>query len=164
MAAAVRVLAGQYFFDGFGTDSGLPQPNVTAIVQTHDGYLWVGTEGGLARFDGVRFVAFKMSSTPGFDSDSIRCLYEDRENNLWVGTEEGVLCYRQGRFEPVGLKGVAVREITQDQAGRIWIGTNGQGLYVREQQGFRRFDRAGDLPHPNILSLYADSSDRLWIG
>jgi signal transduction histidine kinase/streptogramin lyase len=164
LAAAARVLAGQYFFDSFGTDSGLPQPNVTAIVQTHDGYLWVGTEGGLARFDGVRFVPFKMSSTPGFDSDSIRCLYEDRENNLWVGTEEGVLCYRQGHFEPAGLKGVAVRVITQDQAGRIWIGTNGQGLYVWEQQRFRRFDRTGDFPNPTILSLYADSSGRLWIG
>lgn len=164
MTAAARVLAGQYFFDSFGTDSGLPQPNVTAVVQTHDGYLWVGTEGGLARFDGVRFVSFKMSNTPGFDSDSIRCLYEDRENNLWIGTEEGVLCYRQGRFEPAGLKGVAVRVITQDGTGRIWIGTNGRGIYVWEQGRLRRFDHEGDLPSLVILSLYADSSDRLWIG
>src|SRR5581483_8954158 len=94
LATAAGAPAAQYLCDSFGTDVGLPQSNLTAIVQTHDGYLWVGTEGGLARFDGVRFVSFKMSNTPALASDSIRCLYEDRKNNLWIGTDQGLLRYQ----------------------------------------------------------------------
>ncbi|MGA3008381.1 MAG: two-component regulator propeller domain-containing protein, partial [Opitutaceae bacterium] len=75
-----------YYFDSFGLELGLPQPNVVAALQTSDGYLWVGTEGGLGRFDGVRFVSFIMANTPAFESQSIRCLFEDNEGRLWIGT------------------------------------------------------------------------------
>ena len=82
------------------TDSGLPHSTVTSIAQTPDGYLWVGTlHGGLARFDGVRFVNFHPGNTPELRSIEIQKLLVDPQGTLWVGTVEGALIsYRDGRF------------------------------------------------------------------
>jgi ligand-binding sensor domain-containing protein len=70
-------------------EQGLPQNKVTAIVQTHDGYLWVGTYNGLARFDGVRFTVFDDSNTPELRSSRITSLFEAADDALWIGTESG---------------------------------------------------------------------------
>ena len=72
-----------------GTAQGLPSSAVLAVTQTRDGYLWVGTLDGLARFDGVQFAVFDENNTPGLNSSQIIRLYEDRQTNLWVGTENG---------------------------------------------------------------------------
>src|SRR4029077_9090953 len=81
------------------TDQGLPQVSVTSIVQTRDGYLWVGTFGGLARFDGVKFTVFDTSNAPGLPSNRILALYEDRARALWIGTEKaGLSRYFEGKF------------------------------------------------------------------
>jgi len=74
----------------WGTEAGLPQNTVNAIVQTRDGYLWLGTQGGLARFDGVRFTVFGL--TDGLPSAQVRALCEDAEGNLWIGTSSGGVC------------------------------------------------------------------------
>ena len=66
-----------YFPRLWKTENGLPDNAVTAVVQTRDGYLWVGTYGGLVRFDGVRFTVFNSASTPGLQSDRITGLFED---------------------------------------------------------------------------------------
>jgi ligand-binding sensor domain-containing protein len=73
------------------TEDGLPQNSVTAIVQTRDGYLWLSTFGGLARFDGVRFTIFNSANTPGLKSNRITALVEDRRGVVWLGTETGEL-------------------------------------------------------------------------
>ena len=81
-------------------DSGLPDSSVTSIAQTPDGYLWVGTyHGGLARFDGARFVNFNPGNTPELRSSRIQRLLADSQGTLWVGTLVGALSsYRDGRF------------------------------------------------------------------
>ena len=66
------------------TESGLPQNTVHAIVQTHDGYLWLATEGGLVRFDGLKFTVYDSQNTPALRSNNIRALLEDKERTLWV--------------------------------------------------------------------------------
>ena len=83
------------------TDAGLPDSSVTSIAQTPDGYLWVGTShGGLARFDGQRFVNFHPGNTPALNSIEIRKLVVDLQGTLWVGTVEGeLLSYRDNRFQ-----------------------------------------------------------------
>src|ERR1017187_1935570 len=68
----------QYITTGWQTEQGLPQNSVNAILQDHRGYLWIGTFGGLARFDGERFKVFDSASTPGFGNSRIRSLYESR--------------------------------------------------------------------------------------
>ena len=81
-----------YVVARFGTKEGLPQNTVLTMAQTQDGYLWVGTLAGLARFDGRRFTTFDPNNTPGLKSGRIIKLFEDHRGTLWIGTEnEGIL-------------------------------------------------------------------------
>lgn len=91
---------GQYRFDAWTTDNGLPQNGVRAITQTPDGYLWFTTFDGLVRFDGVRFTIFNTSNTEGIIDNRFTTLYSDKEGNLYATTgEDGVLTiYRNGVF------------------------------------------------------------------
>lgn len=83
---------------------GLPLNKVRAIVQTRDGYLWVGTFNGLARFDGVRFKVFDVASTPELHNNAIESLCEDREGRLWIGDNlGGITVLMNGRFQTVPL-------------------------------------------------------------
>src|SRR6266705_1097141 len=75
----------QYHQDVWTERDGLPQGSVQAITQTRDGYLWMGTRDGLARFDGVAFTVFRTDSHEGLGSDDIRVLREDSSGRLWVG-------------------------------------------------------------------------------
>src|ERR1043165_4445690 len=77
--------AAEYRFDVWTADSGLPQNSVRAIVQTRDGYLWVGTLDGLARFDGVRFTVFNRANSPGLSGNRITALHEAADGALWMG-------------------------------------------------------------------------------
>src|ERR1041385_6172639 len=87
-----------YAIDVWRTDQGLPQNSVIAMTQTRDGYLWLGTLNGLARFDGIRFTVFDESNTPGLNSGRIVRLFEDSQDNLWIGTETaGVVLVKDGR-------------------------------------------------------------------
>src|ERR1041385_1028097 len=78
-----------YFTHLWQTEDGLPQNSVTAIVQTRDGYLWLGTYSGLARFDGVRFVPFNNGTRPKLNRTRITSLFEDSQGTLWIGNETG---------------------------------------------------------------------------
>jgi signal transduction histidine kinase/ligand-binding sensor domain-containing protein len=92
--------AAQYRLEAWTVDRGLPQNIVTAIQQTRDGYLWVATLDGLARFDGVRFTIFDKHNTPGISSNRFTALYQDQQGDLWLGTENsGVTRCHHGRFE-----------------------------------------------------------------
>src|SRR5688572_13554578 len=77
-----------YQVDIFTTDHGLPQNSINATVQTPDGYLWVTTWNGLARFDGVRFTVFDPSNSPGLPSSRLTALLSDSSGALWILTEE----------------------------------------------------------------------------
>ena len=84
-------------------EDGLPQSSIQALAQTGDGYLWVGTLRGLARFDGVRFRVFDHSNTPEMTHDSINDLAVDaKDGGLWIGTGDGLLYYRGHQFERYG--------------------------------------------------------------
>ena len=80
-----------------GPGKGPPDNEIISVVQTHDGYLWLGTLHGLVRFDGIHFTLFDEMNTPGLTSDRIVYLFEDRRTNLWVGTESAGLCRHQKR-------------------------------------------------------------------
>ncbi|HTR43224.1 MAG TPA: two-component regulator propeller domain-containing protein [Pseudomonadales bacterium] len=90
---------GDYLTDVWTSENGLPDNSVTAIAQTPDGYLWIGTYNGLSRFDGVRFVTFDPANTPALQHARIRRLYVDEQGTLWINTYDGSLTtYRQGKF------------------------------------------------------------------
>lgn len=132
-----------YYLRTWQTEDGLPENVVTAIVQTRDGYLWVGTYDGLARFDGASFTVFDNNNTPEMSSSRVISLFEDREGNLWIGHETGELTrYRDGhcytvKFNPA-WEDRKISGIGADSAGRIWVlneegklaGVNGEMLAV----------------------------------
>ena len=104
----------QYAHTHYMTRDGLPHALVNSIAQTPDGYLWTGSEQGLARFDGARFTTFDHSKTPGLPTNQITVLAVDPEGGLWAGTREhGVVRRIDGRSlgtffheefaEPLGL-------------------------------------------------------------
>src|SRR6516225_5819618 len=91
--------AADYLIDVWDTENHLPNSSVTAIAQTPDGYLWVGTYNGLARFDGLRFVTFDPVNTPALGQARIRDLFLDERGTLWINTYRGGLTsYRDGVF------------------------------------------------------------------
>jgi signal transduction histidine kinase len=122
------------------TDDGLPNSSVTAVLQSHDGYLWLGTCSGLARFDGVRFTVFDSSNTPELQSPNVTALFEDAEGTIWIGHQTGELtCYRAGKFHAVPVKatwhGGNIYGIGADPAGDVWL-LNGDGELARVKDWF----------------------------
>ena len=122
-----RVGLTQYHSLSFQIEQGLPQNSVQAILQTRDGYLWLGTQAGLVRFDGVRLVVFGRSSIPEFIRENIRALAEDRDGTLWIATDAGLLSLAGGRFTRFGgrdhLPSESVRSLLLAADGTLWVGT-----------------------------------------
>jgi ligand-binding sensor domain-containing protein len=113
----------QYRFDSWTADTGLPQYIIVDIHQTRDGYLWLATLDGLARFDGVRFTVFKKGNRPGLHSNRFTSrLHEDRQGDLWVGTEDGyVTRYSRAHFTSFATAhGLIVRGFTEDGEGHLY--------------------------------------------
>lgn len=140
---------------------GLPQNGVSSILCTRDGYLWLGTIGGAARFDGVRFVVFDNNNTPEFKSNQILSLAEDRAGSLWLGAVSGGLTrYTDGRFQLYtkedGLSGDFVRSLLADRAGNLWIGTRGGGLNLFRDGRFTAYTTKDGLPSDTVLTLAED--------
>ena len=147
---------------------GLPEQVVQAFAQTADRYLWIGTTGGLLRFDGERFVLFDRDNTPAFHENNVFCLLVTSDKSLWVGMEGGgLLRYRDGVFHAFssaeGLTNNFVRALLEDRDGKIWIGTD-DGLFVLKRDRLDRIDNGDLLP---LLAVHAIAQDRdggLWIG
>lgn len=146
-------------------EHGLPQNTVTAVVQTRDGYLWLGTYSGLSRFDGVRFTVFDDSNTPGLASSRVTSLFEARDGTLWIGHETGgVTRYNQGKFQEVVLPsdwpGGKVQEIATDEAGDVWLLSAG-GMLVRLRDGLVLTPETGSAA--NIASLARSPKGTIWV-
>ena len=93
-----------------GPGKGPPDNEIISVVQTHDGYLWLGTLHGLVRFDGIHFTVFDENNTPGLNSDRIVYLFEDNQTNLWIGTESsGLFVINGGKVKSYDF-GRAVRK------------------------------------------------------
>ena len=114
-------------------ESGLPANTVYAVQQTQECYLWVGTQEGLVRFDGVRFQLYNHARAPRLKSDMMRALYQDQKGTLWIGTDSGGLTsYKEGEFFTYPVKKYPalnrIRAINRDRWGNLWIGSSTRGL------------------------------------
>lgn len=118
----------------FGTDDGLPQRAVVALLPASSGHLWIGTYGGLVRFDGDRFTVLTSPNTPGFQDSSATALCEDDGGALWIGHESGGLTRLAGGVFEVMRGGSAtsgaVKALGVDARGELWE--------VAERAGLRR--------------------------
>lgn len=158
----------QYTRQVWHIQDGLPEETVQAMQQTPDGYLWIGTTGGLSRFDGSRFLNFSRNTAPALTENSVFCLLEARDGTLWLGTEGGgLLHFEHGVFHAYtareGLTDGFVRSVMEDEEGRLWIGTD-NGLF-REQHGIvQRVDTTRVAPSLAIHSIFEDREHRVWVG
>jgi ligand-binding sensor domain-containing protein/signal transduction histidine kinase len=117
-----------FIVDAWSTEQGLPQSSVISVIQTKDGYLWLGTLNGLVRFDGKHFTVFDENNTPGLDSDRIVFLFEDSRTNLWIGTDAGgVALLHDGKIRKMddgrGGNGPPLVYAYEDATGNIWFCT-----------------------------------------
>jgi diguanylate cyclase (GGDEF)-like protein len=120
-----------YVFDHWGIEEGLPQLSVLSITQDASGYLWVTTQNGVARFDGVRFRVFNVENTPALRANVIDRVLLGSDDSLWFGSARGLTRYHDGLWTAIELvpgRDVAVAALSDDGDGRILVGTD-QGLF-----------------------------------
>ena len=108
-------------------ESGLPQNTVEALAQTRDGFVWLGTEAGLARFDGIAFTDFDKTTSPALPGNDVLCLLATADGALWIGTSEGLAEWKDGNVRTFttrdGLPGDSVSALSEDANGRILVTT-----------------------------------------
>ncbi len=149
----------------WGTYSGLPSDSVTDIVQTPDGYIWVGTKKGLARFDGVRFELFENSEVQGIKG-AINALYVDNSGNLWVGTSTGLIKYKNRNFERIfggsDEPGISVGSILQDSFGNLWFGTS-DGAYKIAGERILKQTISSNGALISVNGIIEDNKGVIWV-
>ena len=148
------------------SEQGLPQDHVRALAQTGDGYLWVGTDDGVARFDGVRFVPFGLPE--GLPSGPVRTLFGDSHGTLWIGSVgEGLIRWQAGHLTTFtmadGLPSDSVSALAEDNEGRLWIGTDA-GLALWQDGHLTTFKAAGEFKGKAITALFKDRRGDMWLG
>jgi signal transduction histidine kinase/ligand-binding sensor domain-containing protein len=155
-----------YVIRTWRTDDGLPQNAVTSVVQTKDGYLWVGTYSGLARFDGVHFHVFNSGNTPELRSGRVTSLFEDPAGTLWIGSEIGELTAYDpvSHFRAIDVSAAFGRRkiiaIAPDQAGDMWL-ADSEGTLMRLKDGLRLDPKAGQAV--NLVDIASDPGGHIWV-
>lgn len=157
---AREILPNQFVETKWSVEDELPQSTITSLVQTNNGYIWIATFGGLARFDGVRFKIFTTSVIPELKNNRIVRLLAAADGSLWIGAEDGEIGYLlNNKFSLIDDGKLAdyqeIKEIFEDQNHKIWIGSlSGLSSCVAnicQRESFRervdqiRFDSAGNL-------------------
>ncbi|HEX5431588.1 MAG TPA: two-component regulator propeller domain-containing protein, partial [Bryobacteraceae bacterium] len=155
----------QYTHTVWTRAQGLPQDTIRALAQTSDGYLWVGTNEGLARFDGYDFVTFTKGKG-ALPSQRIRKLWAGRDGNLWIGTMRGLVLYSGGVFKTFtakdGLPPGKIDALIEDHSGTVWV-ISGENLYYLDKGKFVTYpkQRLALVGHPQVL--YEDAGHQLWV-
>jgi ligand-binding sensor domain-containing protein/signal transduction histidine kinase len=167
-ASAPRVLPDGYTRRVWQTQDGLPENTVQAFTQTPDNYLWVGTSGGLVRFDGAGFVVYNNENTPAIRENSIFCLTVAHDGSIWAGTDGGgLLRYRGGALRSYGaaqgLTNEFVRAVFETRAGVLWVGTD-DGLFRLDSGRLHRIDGIGAIPKLAVHAIREDRDGNLWVG
>src|SRR5271155_3195887 len=141
-------------------------PNVMA--QTTDGYLWIGTQAGLMRFDGVRFVSWRPPKGSELPSSRINSLFGARDGSLWIGTSAGLARWRNGNLTNYSDAAGSVMAILEDLTGTIWIAranlpdTKGPLCKVTDA-GVRCYGRDDGLALPFAVTLANDTLGNVWL-
>jgi len=146
-------------FDGFGFGT------ISAIAQTTDGYIWLGTPTGLLRFDGVRSTPIAPVPGNAFD-DGVRALLGARDGTLWIATRRGLFALRSGVIQAESsMSGMLVNAIDEDPDGNVWAAgaANGKGVLCTIGGRLSECNDEGGRYGPEILALHRDSGHSLWI-
>jgi PAS domain S-box-containing protein len=173
----------RYEFRHYTVEHGILQNTITCILQDYEGYLWLGTESGLNRFDGIDFKPFEHTEgkADSLSNNYVQIIYEDRSHILWVGTQAGLDRFDRNTgtftfFQPKYKDSQGhnkVVSIYEDRAGKLWVGTEGGGIYtcnrrsgeltyygIERPAGFN----ANNRKHLEIYSMLEDSTGVFWVG
>lgn len=146
---------------------GLPEDSVTSVIQSRDGYLWIGTSAGLVRFDGLRFVPITPQSGKTNTPICVSALCEDSKGQLWIGTQgDGLLRYAGGSLNSFHVKDGAldqtIHSIAEDAAGNLWLATP-TGLSRVTDTNVTRFTAQDGLPNDFVSNVHIARSGTVWI-
>jgi ligand-binding sensor domain-containing protein/signal transduction histidine kinase len=146
-------------------EDGLPENTVSAVVQTRDSYLWLGSYGGLARFDGVRFTVFNNDNAPEMRDNAVTSLFEAQDGALWIGHENGELTrFKDGQFAAVSIPTTAelgkLLAIASDEAGEVWV-MSYDGLLARVRDGLVLRPQPG--PSTSLVALTRSPNGTMWL-
>lgn len=155
-----------YFKETLNTRNGLPHNTINAIAQTSDGYLWFGTWEGVARYNGREFRIFDRSPETGLPDVGVRTFHLDQHETLWIaGSRGGLVQIKEGNWHAYPPLGVLINRLLLDKQERLWIATEGQGLFMQNRAGERvQYLRKDGLPSEQVHSLLEDEQGRIWIG
>jgi diguanylate cyclase (GGDEF)-like protein len=152
----------QYVQTALTERSGLPQNSVYSIAETNDGYLWFGTEEGIARYDGLHVTVINTRKNKTLRDNYINVLTSGRDGSLWIGTRSGVLRFKDGIFRTYLTPNAPISSIHEGQDGRIWVGSL-NGLYCLTGEHYRLYTKRDGLPSQNIGSIVEGKDGTLWI-
>ncbi|MCJ7525799.1 MAG: diguanylate cyclase [Candidatus Aminicenantes bacterium] len=156
LVLAVPLLSQVLPFEVFNLKQGIPQSQVTALAQDHDGYLWVGTWGGLARFNGSEFKSFFIQD--GLRSSRIQELLAASNGTVWVATDGGLSRWQDHRLEMLDDPAVGTipcLALAEDARNRVWIGSE-NGVAVFAEGKFSVFHPGGVRNGPRVYDILAD--------
>ncbi|MCF8242733.1 MAG: hypothetical protein K9J16_15250 [Melioribacteraceae bacterium] len=149
----------------FTTDDGLPQNSIYSLYQDSKGYLWIGTEAGLSKYDGETFRNYSVVS--GLVYNHVRTIYEDSSGKLWFGTNQGISVLDGNEFtnytKEDGLTDEFIYAIAEANPGEYWITTGFGGLNKFENGSFTSITSKNKLP-TDSLRAFLNAENKLWIG
>lgn len=168
------ILPTQFHFRHYNIENGVSSNNISTLFQDQKGYIWIGTENGLNRFDGNQFTLYQKNNPlySNFHANSINTICETTDKELWLGTDNGVFIYNQVKdtFTPF-VKHTSdktsitswITHIIQDKAGNIWIATHKQGIFLFNTQT----DKLTQFEIPqndNIVTrILNDEQNNIWL-
>jgi signal transduction histidine kinase/ligand-binding sensor domain-containing protein len=157
----------QYAHKAWTIREGFFKSKVLSVAQTPDGYLWIGTDFGVVRFDGVRVVEWQPSAGEHLPSNFIRCLVAGRDGTLWIATNRGLASWKAGRLTHYpGLAGRNIHSLYEDREGTIWAGLPGRPSFkICAIRGGVSECSAEDAKFGTIPgAMYGDRPGNLWVG
>lgn len=181
LAAASSVFAQRVNVTLFNSDNGLPQSFVNALVQDSMGFLWIGTQDGLCRYDGYEFVIFNNNpyDSLSLSNNYVNHLVEGVNGELWIATRSGlnrmnrktgkVKVYYNQANNPRSLSSNMILSVYRDRSNRIWVKTiDALHLYNPTTDDFTRFPHYNDIFNisqtTDLSPIFEDSNERLWVG
>ncbi|MCP4152635.1 MAG: response regulator [bacterium] len=158
-----------YLHNAWDSNTGLPQNAVMAITQTPDGYLWLGTQEGLVRFNGEKFTVFDQSNVKEITNNFISCLLADKKGRIWIGMMTGGLtCLEDGSFTRIDTgKRLANKQISAlclNRDGALLVGTRESWVYKVENDKVSEFPKPVDCTNMDVRAICLDKKGELWIG
>jgi signal transduction histidine kinase/ligand-binding sensor domain-containing protein len=166
LALSTSLQVNQYAHYAWTVRDGFSLGNVYAMAQTPDGYLWLGTEFGLFRFDGVRFLPWQPPAGQQFPDKNINSLLVTRDGSLWIGTFAGLAVLRDGRLaRPPALHDQFIASLFEDSEGTVWAASlNRAGRLCAIRSGAATCSGEDGAFGRAVWAMYEDGSRTLWAG